>query len=244
MSDSNMPCCVLSCSCITAGLPAGVCTSDAQCPTGFECNLKNSTRVCRCSGGFDACQPPPATGRCQAKPPPLPELTRWGLGCDECWRRLLHAGCLHMLTSDAAHFLVVPFLCTFQHKSTNRCETCQRCISTFSNYTATEVTPTATATELATRFRAFCISPAVGRPSAACDRVEKAIGSSYKGNMGRRLGAICRVLGECDAGLATNATCQLSSNSKAGTLSDCSVQGVSTGDAVDGITSSTGESLI
>ena len=61
-----------------AGLPSGVCTSDKDCfPSNTtECNLKNSTRVCRCSGGFDSCQPPPATGQCQAKPPPMQQLSR------------------------------------------------------------------------------------------------------------------------------------------------------------------------
>jgi hypothetical protein len=66
--------CVLLCD---AELPPGVCTSDSNCPSGSECNLKNATKVCRCSNGFDNCQPPPPTGFCQPKPQPLPPLSRY-----------------------------------------------------------------------------------------------------------------------------------------------------------------------
>jgi hypothetical protein len=48
------------------------------------------------------------------------------------------------------------------------------------------------------------------------------------------------VLGECDAGLGTNATCMLSSGDKTGVLSECTLEGVSSGATVNGI-SSTGE---
>jgi hypothetical protein len=59
-----------------AGLPDGVCQSDKDCGAGDECNLKNTTRVCRCADGLDNCQPPPPTGRCQRKPQKLAELSR------------------------------------------------------------------------------------------------------------------------------------------------------------------------
>jgi hypothetical protein len=106
-----------------------------------------------------------------------------------------------------------------------RCERCQRCLSTFNT--------TASATATAASVRAACI--AAGRPSADCDRVEKAIAGSYKGNLAQRLGGICRVLGECDAGLATNATCVLSAGGNDGMLSECTLEGVNFGSAVDGI---------
>lgn len=61
---------------VSAGLPPGACMSDKDCLADSECNLKNTTRVCRCSGGFDTCQPPPPTGRCQLKPPPMQDLSR------------------------------------------------------------------------------------------------------------------------------------------------------------------------
>lgn len=106
-----------------------------------------------------------------------------------------------------------------------RCERCQRCLSNFST--------TASAAATAATVRSACIT--AGRASADCDRVEKAIASSYKGNLAQRLGGICRVLGECDAGLVTNTTCVLSAGGKGGVLSECTLEGVSTGAAVDGI---------
>jgi hypothetical protein len=65
--------------------------------------------------------------------------------------------------------------------------------------------------------------------------LEKSVSGSYKGNLARRAGAICRVLGECDAGLATNATCALTAAGKNSTLSECTVEGISSGAAVAGI---------
>lgn len=120
-----------------------------------------------------------------------------------------------------------------------RCETCQRCLSNFSTFVSGQVSSTATAEQLAAAFRAQCVAST--RPSADCDRVEKAIAGSFKGNLARRVGAICRVLGECDAGLASNASCVLSVGSKSGSLSECRVDGVSSGEDVVGIWSGAGE---
>jgi hypothetical protein len=110
-----------------------------------------------------------------------------------------------------------------------RCETCQRCLD---NFTAT-ASMDGTTEVLATTFRTACVDK--GRPSANCDRAEKAIRASFNGNLGRRVGAICRVLGECDAGLATNATCVLTGDGKSGQLSECLRGGVSNGTAIPGI---------
>jgi hypothetical protein len=56
----------------TTGLPQGTCTSDADCAGSEECNVKNVTRVCRCTQGLDVCQ---TAGRCQLRPPRLVELS-------------------------------------------------------------------------------------------------------------------------------------------------------------------------
>jgi hypothetical protein len=98
----------------------------------------------------------------------------------------------------------------------------------------------ATPTQLGSLFRSACISKE--RPSAACDRAEKAISGSYKGNLARRVGGICRVLGECDVELAGNSTCVLTAAGRQnGTLSECLVDGVVGGPAIDGIWAGTGE---
>lgn len=100
------------------------------------------------------------------------------------------------------------------------------------NFNATASTEGTTET-LATTFRTACVDK--GRPSAACDRAEKAIRANFNGNLGRRVGAICRVLGECDAGLATNATCVLTGDGKSGQLSECLRGGTTNGTDIPGI---------
>jgi hypothetical protein len=65
--------------------------------------------------------------------------------------------------------------------------------------------------------------------------VDTAIRASFKGNLGRRVGSICRVMGECDAALATNTSCVLASDGKTGQLSECLKEGVSSGTPVAGI---------
>jgi hypothetical protein len=112
-----------------------------------------------------------------------------------------------------------------------RCQTCQRCLD---NFTDTRPAAADSPDAVATAFRATCITK--GRASADCDRVDKAIRSSLKGNLGRRLGGVCRLLGECDAVLANNNTCELTVSGRSGTLSECLQEGVSTGTAVAGIT--------
>lgn len=116
-----------------------------------------------------------------------------------------------------------------------RCAACQRCLDDFKQSAANSVIASASSTpaQLASSFRAACILKE--RPSAACDRAEKAITGSFKGNMARRVGGICRVLGECDTGLATNASCVLTNGAFNGTLSECLLEGTSAGAAVDGI---------
>lgn len=122
-----------------------------------------------------------------------------------------------------------------------RCGACQRCLDGFKQVASDiQAAPAATPTQLGSLFRSACI--AKDRPSAACDRAEKAISGSYKGNLARRMGGICRVLGECDAGLVGNSTCVLTATGRQnGTLSECLVDGVSTGSAIDGIWAGTGE---
>ena len=112
-----------------------------------------------------------------------------------------------------------------------RCETCQRCLDSFND--TLSVAPSTSAELIATAFRAACVNK--GRASAGCDKVDKAVRGSYKGNLGRRVGGICRLLGECDAALTTNATCVLTSAGKSGQLSECTQEGVSAGEAVAGI---------
>lgn len=90
-----------------------------------------------------------------------------------------------------------------------------------------------TANSIATSFRSACI--AKGRPSAGCDKVDSAIRASLRGNLGKRVGSICRVLGECDAALATNTSCVLTADGKTAQLSECLREGVTSGTAVAGI---------
>jgi hypothetical protein len=60
-----------------AGLPAGACISDRQCPSGQQCSRVNTTTVCGCNGGLDTCRD---MGSCVAKPPPVAPCTR----CSNC----------------------------------------------------------------------------------------------------------------------------------------------------------------
>lgn len=90
-----------------------------------------------------------------------------------------------------------------------------------------------TAESIAMAFRTACVDK--GRASAACDKAEKAIRASLNGNLGRRVGAVCRLLGECDAGLSTNASCVLTGDGKSGQLSECLKGGVSNGTDIAGI---------
>jgi hypothetical protein len=113
-------------------------------------------------------------------------------------------------------------------------------VDTFRNFTTESPAGTAAEQQLAwaSAFSTYCAAPARGRAAAACSRVERAIAASYKGNLGRRVGGLCRMLGECDAQLANNQSCVLQSRDKSGALSECLVDGVSSGSPVAGIASS------
>lgn len=113
-----------------------------------------------------------------------------------------------------------------------RCESCQRCLNNVSSLIDSNQPPTAS---VADNLLAWCM--ANGRSAASCAQAATAIQRSYQSNLGRRAGALCIQLGECAASLtATTSNCALTLGSATSTLSDCTVNGLSSGDQVSGIT--------
>lgn len=74
----------------------------------------------------------------------------------------------------------------------------------------------------------------------ACSQLRKDIRMSQGGNTGKRAGLICSLMGECGAAAAGSSCSITASNTTAGALDLCTVQGVSNGSLVQGVLQSTG----
>lgn len=110
-----------------------------------------------------------------------------------------------------------------------RCATCQRCLNNISALIDSQQnTPSANVSDA---FVTWCL--ASNRSSASCSTGAAAIQKSYAANFGRRAGAVCVQLGECSSSLPSN--CTLTAGSGSGTFSDCTVNGLSSGNQVSGI---------
>lgn len=72
---------------------------------------------------------------------------------------------------------------------------CGKCLDDFNAWATAAGTQSASVDSLVSGFSAKCAE--LNRTKAACDAATNAVQASFKGNQGRRAGAICRLLGEC-----------------------------------------------
>lgn len=108
---------------------------------------------------------------------------------------------------------------------------CERCLDSFGPFVAAGQSA---AMVSGASFVDFCKNASSPKASpAACDRVAQGIDSSFKGNLGRRAGAMCLLAGECKPVNLTGVTLSLASGQN-GTFSRCTQEGVSPGAAVSG----------
>ena len=79
----------------------------------------------------------------------------------------------------------------------------------------------------------------------ACSQLRKNIRESAGGITGKRAGLMCSLMSECGAAVAANSSCTITaSNTTAGTLDLCTVEGVSSGAVVHGISDTTGAHML
>lgn len=79
----------------------------------------------------------------------------------------------------------------------------------------------------------------------ACSQLRKDVRLSQDGNTGKRAGLICSLMSECAAVTLGGTGCNITaSNTTAGALSLCSVEGVANGTSVPGIQVTQGELLL
>lgn len=129
------------------------------------------------------------------------------------------------------------------------CERCLRCLTAARVSVAAAVNASAaTPTSLASSFYSWCSSR--GSALSVCRAVQTAVSGSLNGNLARRTGALCQRLEECPASVASDSTCGLSvtavgnSNSSGpvtGRLDMCTVEGVSGGQQVAGLSEFNGQ---
>lgn len=84
------------------------------------------------------------------------------------------------------------------------CPACQACLTAFQPFVNGIPSNASTPSALAASFYTACRS--ANRPAQACEAASLAVESSYQGNMAKRAGGICSVLGECVA--STLGTCK------------------------------------
>lgn len=82
------------------------------------------------------------------------------------------------------------------------CKACKRCLTDFNPFTTAPSVAALTAAQLPDAFRDFCINSA-GRDPAVCEMARSGVASSFRGLAGRRAGAICSLLSECDSTLVS-----------------------------------------
>jgi hypothetical protein len=128
-------------------------------------------------------------------------------------------------------------LCRYVETCSSTCGACQACLSTVTASLLTVTSPAATAFEVAAGFAVWC--SAAGYEAALCLLAQRRIIESANGNVGRRAGALCTLLGPCSRQAA--ATCTFSSPAMGGTtlpaaagllqgsLDQCTVEGVEGG---------------
>jgi hypothetical protein len=78
------------------------------------------------------------------------------------------------------------------------CKACKRCLTDFSTFVRDPAVATLVKSELEAAFRDYCVNSA-GREPAVCDMARLGIASSFRGNAGKRAGAICTLLSECNS---------------------------------------------
>jgi hypothetical protein len=125
-----------------------------------------------------------------------------------------------------------------------QCERCSRCLTAAGAFvSSTFNSSTATSTKLGSDFYTWCSGR--GYPLASCVSLQAAIAGSYMGNLARRAGALCQRLQDCPAAVAADSSCGLSMAAAAssgnatrpvtGRLDLCSVEGVTGGQQVAGL---------
>jgi hypothetical protein len=104
---------------------------------------------------------------------------------------------------------------------------CTTCLDDFHGWATDSATQGATVEEVVSGFKGHCEGK---RASTVCAAATNAIAASFLGNQGRRAGAICQLLGECNSTLVAGKTLTYAQHT--GSFSRCRQTGVSSGDVV------------
>ena len=123
------------------------------------------------------------------------------------------------------------------------CQKCQACVQAMQSVVASTNAMTDRFTVGDAAFKAckqWKDSPATNKDQA-CSQLHKDIRESAGGIIGKRAGRMCSLMSECGAAVALNSSCTIAaSNITAGTLDLCTVEGVSSGAVVQGISATAG----
>ncbi len=126
-------------------------------------------------------------------------------------------------------------LCSYVATCSSACSACQACLDTVTASFLAATSPVASAFEVAAAFAAWC--SAAGYQPAACLAVQRTILESTNGNVGRRAGALCSLLGPCSGQAAAKCTFRVQGSGfdsgaeplPEGPLDQCTAEGVSGG---------------
>jgi hypothetical protein len=114
-------------------------------------------------------------------------------------------------------------------QSCKACEVCVQAMQLFPDIVKDETR----ADTVADKFRSFCAG--TGRSPVVCEATAAAVAASAAGNLGRRVGAMCRSLAECPAQASPcNVTITAGQSSKP--LDYCTIKGVA-GETLEGVAS-------
>ena len=114
-------------------------------------------------------------------------------------------------------------------QSCKACEVCVQAMQLFPDIVKDETR----ADTVADKFRSFCAG--TGRSPVVCEATAAAVAASAAGNLGRRVGALCRSLAECPAQASPcNVTITAGQSSKP--LDYCTIKGVD-GETLEGVAS-------
>jgi hypothetical protein len=89
-------------------------------------------------------------------------------------------------------------LCSLCSCADTPCKACKRCLTDFSTFIRDPAVATLAKSELEVAFQDYCVNSA-GREPAVCEMARLGVASSFRGNTGRRAGAICMLLSECNS---------------------------------------------
>jgi hypothetical protein len=125
-------------------------------------------------------------------------------------------------------------LCAYIDTCSDPCSACQQCLESVNTGLLAATLPLASAADVRAAFYAWCAAEGYG--AAQCVSVADRVQASMAGNLGRRAGAVCSLLGPCSSSAST-ANCTFIAPAvgvvRPGHLDKCTIEGIAGGRQLD-----------